>query len=395
MYDTVTKTFYTNSGTGTFLKGADVTRYIDNVSVLDTRRKILLNTPHIDTSVGDLVTFNTDLSAPLKSCKVSFLPVQGGSGDPSPENERSIFGFTECEVQRTRKNLVNPDDCLIGKYINSNGEMRSDANWTIADYIACKPNTTYTITGSTIQSNSPSAQLAFYDKEKNLIELRPAGKSNLTFKTPNGCAFMRLSIRNANVDEIQVEVGDTATDYEPYTGQTYSITFPTEAGTVYGGYVDLVSGELVQEWYGFTADGENVKVNSQYTQDAYDTFGAGIVYNTPRGEPYHTNVLCEALPVHSSNSAVQSIPNIYVPRNGQLYMIFYIAKISEHPEITTSAEKINYVNNWLKENPQHIVYKLTTPIHYQLTPQQLTALRGTNNIYSNTNGQTEIKYWKH
>ncbi len=35
------------------------------------------------------------------------------------------------------------------------------------------------------------------------------------------------------------------------------------------------------------------------------------------------------------------------------------------------------------------------PIHYQLTPQQILTLKGTNNVYSDMNGQTEIKYWKH
>ena len=40
-----------------------------------------------------------------------------------------------------------------------------------------------------------------------------------------------------------------------------------------------------------------------------------------------------------------------------------------------------------------VVWKLTEPIYYQLTPQQLLTLKGTNNIWANTNGQTEVKYW--
>jgi endo-alpha-1,4-polygalactosaminidase (GH114 family) len=35
------------------------------------------------------------------------------------------------------------------------------------------------------------------------------------------------------------------------------------------------------------------------------------------------------------------------------------------------------------------------PIHYTLTPQQILTLKGINNVYSDTNGQMEIKYWKH
>ena len=36
----------------------------------------------------------------------------------------------------------------------------------------------------------------------------------------------------------------TATDYEPYNGTTYPISWASEAGTVYGGTLDVVSGTL-------------------------------------------------------------------------------------------------------------------------------------------------------
>jgi hypothetical protein len=42
-----------------------------------------------------------------------------------------------------------------------------------------------------------------------------------------------------------------------------------------------------------------------------------------------------------------------------------------------------------------LVYQLKTPIEYPLTPQILKALKGTNNIWSNANGNIEVKYWTH
>ena len=45
--------------------------------------------------------------------------------------------------------------------------------------------------------------------------------------------------------------------------------------------------------------------------------------------------------------------------------------------------------------PVTLAYELNTSITYQLTPQQLITLRGINNIWSNANGEVEIKYWKH
>lgn len=45
--------------------------------------------------------------------------------------------------------------------------------------------------------------------------------------------------------------------------------------------------------------------------------------------------------------------------------------------------------------PMTVVCKLAEPIHHQLTPQQILTFKGINNVYSDTNGQMEIKYWKH
>ena len=61
-------------------------------SLIETRRNILMSSPHLTTTSGQLATFNTDLSAPLKEMKVHFYPVQA-SGTPSPDNVLPISGW--------------------------------------------------------------------------------------------------------------------------------------------------------------------------------------------------------------------------------------------------------------------------------------------------------------
>ena len=39
-----------------------------------------------------------------------------------------------------------------------------------------------------------------------------------------------------------------------------------------------------------------------------------------------------------------------------------------------------------------VVYPLTTPVTYQLTTTQVRALVGVNNVFNDTNGNTEVKY---
>ena len=49
--------------------------------------------------------------------------------------------------------------------------------------------------------------------------------------------------------KVQVAFSSTQPDaYEPYNGNTYSVDWSTQAGTVYGGTVDVVTGVLTVDW---------------------------------------------------------------------------------------------------------------------------------------------------
>ena len=65
------------------------------MGILELRRQLLFNTPHIETAEGSMVQFDGDFSSKLKSCKVNFLPIQEGTGEPSPENIRNIIGWSD------------------------------------------------------------------------------------------------------------------------------------------------------------------------------------------------------------------------------------------------------------------------------------------------------------
>ena len=50
------------------------------------------------TAIGNPLTFQTDLARPLKSLLIPFTPVQSGTGDPSPQNIRSILPWDGLKV---------------------------------------------------------------------------------------------------------------------------------------------------------------------------------------------------------------------------------------------------------------------------------------------------------
>ena len=185
---------------------------------------------------------------------------------------------------------------------------------------------------------------------------------------------------------VQVEKSSTATAYEPY-------------GTVYGGYVDLASGELIQEYYKITLDGITTycKVNSDYSNDTY--IAGGVVYLTPRGtydkQSGVSRLFCDKLPVITRSTTKPEVPFLFTVSAGDQYVQLVLARTADHPELDTTQKRIDFCNAWLTENPIDVVYPLKTPITYVLTPQQLSTLRSQNNVWSNANGNIKLKYWTH
>lgn len=66
------------------------------MELIEERRRILLNAPHIETVSTN--TFKTDMVAPFKKLEVKFEAKQGGSGTPSPTNVRPISGYDSVDV---------------------------------------------------------------------------------------------------------------------------------------------------------------------------------------------------------------------------------------------------------------------------------------------------------
>lgn len=98
------------------------------MGVIEARRRILLNTPHIETVTSSgIANFDTDLISSLRSCKFSFLPVQEGSGDPSPTNIRPISGWNGLTVYKAGKNLLIRQKCVSHRQRRSlSGKIRPE-----------------------------------------------------------------------------------------------------------------------------------------------------------------------------------------------------------------------------------------------------------------------------
>jgi hypothetical protein len=251
----------------------------------------------INESSGSVASFDDGGNdMPLKSCIVSIEPVQSGSGDPSPSNVRPISGWTECNLTRTGKNIAQ---LTYGNQVPSinTGEMVSANGWS-SQFIIIEKSLNYCFS---LNENPTTKEyyILYYGKDKNYLgyTIKPTYTGYSLNTSPYWENTKYIKFRLGDTDQsslrVQLEVGSTATDYEPYQANTYNIEFPSEAGTVYGGTLDVTNGVLtVTDGYIASYNGETLPSTWISSMDVYaegttPTTGAEVVYKLATPQTYN------------------------------------------------------------------------------------------------------------
>ena len=212
-------------------------------------------------------------------------------------------------------------------------------------------------------------------------ELNERKNGQFPYIPPKDVVAIRFNWTTAgtfSVSNFQAEFGSTATDYDPYTGTTYSITFPNEAGTVYGGTLDVTKGELVVD----RAIVDLGTLTWAKSESVWRTFYSTGIRNAVKKINGDINV--------NNFSSVYKTRTNDITSSGDNYI--YTTTIGEIALKDTS--KANLTGSAFKTamNGIQFCYPLATPITYTLTPQEITMLTGQNHIFSDT-GQTTISYY--
>ena len=233
--------------------------------------------------------------------------------------------------------------------------------------ISCKPNTQYTVKKFSESNRFQLTTSAISPVQGTILTSFGSFTNPATITTGADANYLLVyvstSTEQAEPNMMVVEGTTEPTTYEPYTT------------TLYGGTLDLVSG-ILKVTHGCIA------------LDGTESWGIGT-----------NRFAC----------AVSELKNTTVGRNNFRCNMF---KISEQasPEVSGICSDMYSTNNlrvnpgdmtldqfkaMLSDNNLQIVYPLVTPLTIQLTPEQLTAFKGVNNIWHNANGNTTVKYWKH
>ncbi len=337
---------------------------------------------------GEIASFPDGADAlPFKSVAVNIAPLQSGSGDPSPDNVRPISGWTAVNVTRCGKNLCPTTTITLG-----NGSPRT------AEVYFAKPLPigTYTFSASvtinTAVSNQPGVQFISTSGTNIGSATMAVGTTGTLTKTitvtdPILRLYFYLGTTDYNngktivFENIQVEVGSTATAYEQYTAQTYPITLPTEAGTVYGGTLDVVKGTLTVTWTAREIiSSSGFQKSSSYPGSFYIIASLLGMKNAPKGIIQCSHLKYIGTPTAANykygTCGLDSAVNLYL--------------------FDSSSATLEDLQNYLTEQknagtPVVIAGLMLTPTTYTLTPTEIRTLLGYNTLWADA-GAVDVQY---
>lgn len=349
-----------------------------------------------ETASGSVVTFDA-IAAPLRQLSVAVEPVQNLNGYDSPWPAGG--GVNICPPIA---------DGWVNGYVTTDGSVNPDTTngEKTSPFIKVEEELAYSFSYNL--SGTPSSDywsaIGWYD-ENNTFLRRDAGNtgSNYTVRmatAPSGAAYARVSFRTYNMaDWVQFEQSSSFTSYAPYSNicpitgwdsvkvyhsgadTSNPTVYTIQLGeTVYGGTLDVVNGKMTVETVKYTFNGtENWNVTSSiaWRGTLYST-GGTIKPNANNASK--VGVVCDYFKEVTPNEAYSKSVGIAVDPNGYVFIV-----------PTGESLTVDSFKAWLAEHNVTAVFPLATPFELTLTPEQISTLQGTNNVWSDA-GDVTVEY---
>ena len=333
-------------------------------------------------STGNTVVVS-EMQLEKGSSKTSFAPYS---------NICPITGHDEVTVTRTGKNLL-PN-------IRTGSLTRNGITYTVNDdkSITVKGTATslsyFEINTTNLNTYSETlfkAGVPIYTNVEGGLPIRYTDgtydliQSGVSTTPPKDIGVAYLQVNNGvTIDKTiypMVCLASVADDtYEPYQGSTYTTSL---GQTVYGGTLDMVTGVLTVTHLCKTLT--TADLNISYVSGASDAdsnyynitnaFSSGETVNDASGRSslfkWYTNLY--------SNRSVEGV-------TGQGAYVSVRINSSRVADTSSDALKAYLPTTW------QVYAKLATPQTYQLTPQQIKTLVGTNNVWASSGDIVSIKF---
>ena len=306
--------YFANPGAnGVMFSAYDGTRYYDmkaenNYAMVLSAQTTLQNV-YIQVARGTTTTYNNAKIWPMLSTQSGqtasdWEPYVGGIPAPNPDYPQAVQTVTgENVVKICGKNLLylsglNATDNGVANTLNNDGSITCAGTvgsgwngWTIMPYVSNSIQAgTYTL--SIDHAINVGMNITFRDSSNTNIVAGniPAGSTSATITLPRTAAKYSLWVNGTTGTAIsftikaQLELGSTATAYEPYQEQSYEVNlgknlFDGENANAKTGYILNDSGtEVSDNTGGYTRNYSAVRPNTTYTISGMAGAGTRRIY---------------------------------------------------------------------------------------------------------------------
>lgn len=355
------------------------------------------------TASGSIVTFSDGADdVPISSGIFGIVP-RGGGGTPS--SPVAISGHTGMTISHAGKNSLDTANAETkssnsvsvtcdgsGKYTATGTATGGSANITFTLKTPCEIKSGMYLHLMSSPANA-NVSLTIQKQDNTSIyspTLSPANRIiDLSSYVGETIYSIRFYVVNGASSELTFSpmlcYSNTATTFEPYKApETLAVSWQDEAGTVYGGNLNVTTGVLTVWGKMYTIDGTQSVTMLTTTNPDVKRFSVSIPNDSITTTADDEDIYCDMLPTSTNASVSAGNMGIHYRLNGSHNIILCFGT---SVALTSETE----YNTYVSEHNLTIVYKLATPTTYQLTAHELSTFLGANNFYCDT-GDTEVVY---
>lgn len=364
------------------------------MDLMDYRRKIIENSPHLSHAEGSVATFSDGTDSPLNSMVVSIEPSQSGTGDPSPTNFRPISGWDAINIY---------DDPIYPGTINWNQKISNREVWPAGGSLAWNNNEVeFTVTelvdAAWKSRISFLGDYGFYltanDKFIFSFDVKPAHTRTMgvyiMVKQGSGenkyIATQTLTAGQWNhVDIVNSVSADVDTAYLQISVRAIAIDGYAVGDKDLFRNVECFN---ITQMFGANHEPSTIlEFRALFPNDYYSyNEGEKTLVSAVNGMPY----------IHVTIDLGQTVYGATLnPLTGVLTAYPYYA--SYNGETLTGrwvSDRDKYVAGTTPTIGAQVVDMSGTGTEVQLTPQQIRSLYGNNTIFADT-GNVALEYWAH
>lgn len=351
------------------------------MSLFQVTKKQVIENYELRTMTGDIVSFTPSYSQllpdPFSDLNVTVNVVATG-GNGTPDNPNPIVGYSSANITRCGVNLWD-EVTESGRYNSSTGNKESESGYICtSNRIIVKEGTTYKL----VKPNGLFMRVVYYNNDgtfnssPDIIHTYAEAES---ITIPSGVGYLCFNILTETYgNNISFNYPSSETSYHPYNGQTYAISF---GQTVYGGVLDVTRGKLTV-----------THVCLDLGEQAWTYKSSGSVL-----APYFycdiTGVKFEGNPATTTYHFICS-DYVTVRRDISTFVddtVCFDGSITEVTQIQIKDSNYTDAGTFTTAmSGKQLVYELGTPFDIDLTPEVISAIVGTNNVFADC-GDVTVK----